>query len=175
MYSDIATRHGLRATLSLDNKHFCARVEKCVIVLLWLGAAFAVYKLFSFNVDIQTAKPILEFVPCDPSHAPSELLVDMLKRGVMCSTRGQSIAQPCVCCVFGDCWRDVRTVRNSTLTATVVDRPGPVELRRTVPKWMDVCYVGLDGFEYCKLETGPKVSHVLRAIELLRGWPFAGI
>lgn len=49
-------------------------------------------------------------------------------------------------------------------------------LSRRVPYSASVCYHVVDGsLEYsCLQESGTKISNLLRAIEMLHGWPSAG-
>lgn len=182
MYSDLAPRRGVRAAFSPNNRYFWGRVGTLIALAKWAFVLWALYHALGFFAGFLSSPPILEFRPCLPELAPDEFLVRRmnLTDRVLCSSRWQAIPQPCVCCVHGDCWRDVKILSNGTQMVTMeddVDDPPPERrLARRIPRTMNVCYMGVGetAFKTCLVEENEKVGDILRAIEFMRGWAASG-
>jgi hypothetical protein len=145
-----------------------------------LGALFAltIEGIKHFKFDVWNSAPMVDFIPCSLDLPAFKHVVDMTNntQKIACSTRFQTIEQPCVCCVFGTCWRDVRIVSNSSFVSIAIDRQEGILYKRILPVWMRVCYWGLDDTDYstCQREENETVGYVLRAVEKIRGWEPAG-
>jgi hypothetical protein len=122
--------------------------------------------------------PPQDWVACFQGEVDDLLYDEVIQREpYSCSTVGRRHPAPCICCVQGTCFRDLRLVANHSEDLNVADRlPSGVALVRPVPKQMDVCLVPVDSDEpnCTSIAHAADVSDYLRARELLRGWAPAG-
>lgn len=141
---------------------------------------------FAYNA---IPEPIPQWTVCDnTSYATPKIQTELVRRverfgQVACTTEHARASHPCVCCVgtqgsAGDCFKDVRIIWNNTVMANVVDRVDNTRMQRRVPASVVACYAthlkSSSTEEFCQTVRGPRVSNLLRAIELLRGWEPAG-
>jgi hypothetical protein len=175
MNADLCSNYGLKATLSPYNRNFAKRVRNCFYLSFSCFVFVMTYFLLSYAWTQSRSPAILPFVPCSLELTPTRLLIEAMNKSgkITCSTQFQSVPQPCLCCVFGDCWRDAKIVYNSSFSITVTDKENGIIRKRKIPKAMTVHYNFLDNNRIVT-EEGTKVSFVLRAIELLKGWSPAG-
>lgn len=121
--------------------------------------------------------PPPEWMPCFKGAVSERLIESIITMGPYgCSTQDRKLPAPCLCCVRGACWREIRIASNSTEMRTVVDRVDGQALRRKVPRSISVCFVPIDTYDpnCTDISDLGMVSDLLRARELLRGWGHDG-
>jgi hypothetical protein len=97
--------------------------------------------------------PAVPWLACHAEMEPWVSNIEHLKgtnASYRCSTQNVRVAQPCMCCVFQDCWRDIRIVANSSRIVRVRDvvttsAGERAILQRYIPQHMQVCYKPLSG------------------------------
>ena len=182
MYSDVATKYGLEASLSTNNRKLWPRIKTLIKFLSTCVFFYLVIEWFWHSIKVDYKAPIKDFVPCLPNAQPYSRLIEMINLTTgqtRCSSQYQTEAQPCLCCLLGECWRDylITPFSNSTTLATVVDKVNGIKYERKVPKHAEFCYMMWNSTSYnlCVKETGQKIAYLLRAREKLYGWAPAGL
>lgn len=187
------TQSFVESLVSEDSMHkrmFNTRAELCqtmiagLIVIAWISAMLYMLYLSTGVLRTKGWRPCANLSIHDsPTDASFMSQLRYINRQVahqqeaMCSTSGPPYQDmPCYCCASSnDCFQFARIVSNSTGQAKVKDSFRGVIYQRNIPIYMDVCYIrDFATQEECATISGVHVSHILRALELLHGWPPAG-
>lgn len=180
--NDIENHYGLSARLSPNNRRFEPSLMCLAKGFWWALVVFLISKSVFWQIaGYYYEQEIFPYMECFVDlkfPVPIALVAELnTTGGISCSTTNRAVPEACACCFGGECYRQITIpfLGNATgQRVNLIDEISGVFYERSLPASIKFCFLGLDGKEECKTETGGRMGYILRVIEIFHGWPIGG-